>query len=251
MTPDTDRTARPVGGRGLRKRPRQRAGRPVLDPDVVAEQALALLTGSGIETVTMARVARELGVTVRAIYHWVPSRAALLEAATLRAQESLPVPARTGDWRADLRRYRDAMFEWLDTHPGVLDVQLVEGIAAVGPRVLTAHEEGLALFADIGFAPRRARLLYAEYANWVAATYHFHIRPHRRTAGGPDVFEQVVTDTHAAARPDAQPLTAAAGVMTLDDRVESGFEWLLDSIEATLSRPDPDAADVRAHDARP
>lgn len=154
----------------------------MLDPDVVAEQALALLTGSGVEGVTMARVARELGVTVRAIYHWVPSRAALLEAATLRAQESLPVPERTGDWRVDLRRHRDAMFTWLDTHPGVLDVHLVEGIAAAGPRVLAAHEAGLALFAGIGFAPARARLLYAEYANWVAATHHFHIRPHRRAA---------------------------------------------------------------------
>lgn len=241
MTADTDPpagpTARTVGGRGLRRRPRHRAGRPVLDPDVIAEHALRLLTESGIEALTMAGVARDLGVTPRAIYHWMPSRAALLEAAALRAQESMPAPRSTGDWRTDLRRYRDEMFDWLDTHPGVLDVQLVEGIPAVGPRVLAAHEAGLALFGDIGFAPRRARLLYAELANWIGGTHHFYLRPLRRS----NLFEQVVDETHAAAQTGTEPLTAAAGTLALDDRIEDGFTWFLDSIESTLTRPEPGA----------
>ncbi|MCF7553730.1 TetR/AcrR family transcriptional regulator [Pseudonocardia sp. WMMC193] len=228
-------TARTVGGRGLRRRPEKRAGRPVLDPDVISDHALRLLTESGIDAVTMSRVSRDLGVTVRAIYHWVPSRAALLEAAALRAQETLPVPERSGDWRADLRRHRDAMFAWLDTHPGVLDVQLIEGITAVGPRVLDAHEAGLALFTDIGFGPRRARLLYAEYAGWVGGIHHFYLRPLRRS----NLFEQVVAETHAAAEPRTEPLTTAAGTLALDERIEEGFAWMLDNIESTLGRPEP------------
>lgn len=242
-TPPRPPAPRPVGGRGLRQRPRHRSGRPVLDPDVVAERALRVLTDAGVEAVTMSRVARELGVTVRAVYHWVPSRAALLEAAVLRAQESLPQPRRTGDWRSDLRRYRDELLEWLDTHPGILDVHLVEDIAAVGPRVLSAHEAGLALFADIGFAPRRARMLLAEFAKWVGATHHFHLRPQRAAAERAGLFERVVADTHTAAVPDAQPLTAAAGTTTLDEQLEDGFAWLLDSIEAALHRSDPDDPD--------
>lgn len=61
LDPPPRPTTRTVGGRELRKRPQRRAGRPVLDPDVISEQALRLLTEDGIDAVTMSRVARDLG----------------------------------------------------------------------------------------------------------------------------------------------------------------------------------------------
>jgi hypothetical protein len=68
---------------------------------------------------------------------------------------------------------------------------------------------------------------------------HFYLRPPRRSSGPADVFERVVGDAHAAASAQEHPLTVAAGTVTVDEQVEVGFTWLLDSIEAASSAAGP------------
>jgi hypothetical protein len=45
---------------------------------------------------------------------------------------------------------------------------------------------------------------------------------------------------HVAASAQEHPLTVAAGTVTVNEQVEGGFIWLLDSIEAALQRSRPD-----------
>jgi AcrR family transcriptional regulator len=67
----------PAGG-GVRRR----AGRPrhvVLDRDIIARAALDLVTEAGYEALTMAALARRLGVSASALYNHVDSKQELLQ----------------------------------------------------------------------------------------------------------------------------------------------------------------------------
>lgn len=228
---------RPVGGAGLRKRPRQRAGRDVLDPARITEVALALLGTDGSEQVTMARVARELEVTPRAIYHWVPSRRALLEAAVERAQQAMPLPVDTGDWRGDLTRYRDDTFAWLDGHPGIVELSLTEGVTVVSPRVLEAQESGLRLLSErLGLTAQLAHFALSEFSRWV-----WNAQLHLREPAGTGSYDQAIdgASTLADLDPEQYPLITAAEVLPIGDQLELSFALHLDSLARLADQDSP------------
>lgn len=230
---------RPVGGAGLRKRPRQRAGRDVIDPDRITEVALSLLVTEGADQVTMARVARELAVTPRAIYHWVPSRHDLLEAAVRRAQQAMPLPVDSGDWRGDLTRYRDDTFAWLDRHPGIVELSLTEGVTVVSPRVLDAQEAGLGLLAErLRLTPALAHFALSEFSRWV---WNAHL--HLRQSPGTDSYDQAVdgASTLADLDPEQYPLITAAEVLPIGDQLELSFALHLDSLARLTALADQDS----------
>ncbi|MDF3319832.1 TetR/AcrR family transcriptional regulator [Rhodococcus qingshengii] len=234
---------RQVGGKGVRRRPAARGGRPIIEPSTIIDAALEILSNKGLKALTMAEIARHLDVSSRAIYHHFSSREALLESTARYAQSKLPMPSNTGDWRADLRRYRDDTFAWLDTYPGVLDIGLLEGVYVVSERMLQAQEIGLSIMQTIGYTtPQRAYLVYSEYVKWIAGT---HVYLLRAPAGSDtqDLFDRVVEEAYAnrSSSPNDYPLTAAAGTLSTSDAVEAGFEWLLDS----LARAAPSMRDVQ------
>ncbi|MET8317500.1 helix-turn-helix domain-containing protein [Rhodococcus erythropolis] len=233
---------RQVGGKGVRRRPTERSGRPIIEPHVIIDAALTILSTKGLKALTMAETARYLGVSSRAIYHHFPSREALLESTARHAQSKLPMPENTGDWRADLRRYRDDTFAWLDAYPSVLDIGLLEGVYVVSERMLQAQEIGLSIMGSIGYSPERAYLVYSEYVKWIAGTHMYLLR---MPTGGDtqDLFDRVVAESHSAVSSSSNdyPLTAAAGTLSTGDAVEAGFDWLLDSLEH--------AATARGHNA--
>jgi AcrR family transcriptional regulator len=229
---------RTVGGAGRRRRPTSRGGRPVLDPDRIARTGLGLLATEGAGALSMGRLARELGVTSRAIYHWIPSRRDLLEAVITKAQLSLPMPVSTGDWRDDLRRYRDDTFAWMDSFPGVTDLILSEGIAVVTPPVLRAQEAGLGLLCGAGLTPRQALVALSEFARWVGAAHRYLI-----AGTNPRLHDDIAAESGQAttADPESYPLIAAAGAVSIAEQLELGFAWLLESVArlAEEERPSP------------
>ena len=220
--------ARSVGGDGLRRRPTSRAGRPVLDPDRIAEAGLELLVTRGAGAVTMSAVATSLEVTPRAVYHWVPSRRQLLVCIVERAQLFLPIPRDTGDWRGDLTTYRDEVLEWMRRYAGVTELMLAEHLSVVTEPVLTAQEAGLRILVNAGLSPSDALFVLAELARWIGSAHQFLV-----AAGAPSLHGDVARDTAHLMdeRPQKYPLIAAAGNLDTGERLERSFAWLLDSVE--------------------
>lgn len=181
---------------------------------------------------SMGRIARELSVSPRAIYHWVPSRRALLEAIIEEAQQTLPVPADTGNWRDDLRRYRDATFEWLETYPGVSEMMLSEGITLVTRPVLEAQEAALGILRTAGLDPHSSLIAMAEFARWVGAAHTYLLADH-----GPALSDEIKIRTREQLATDAEefPLVAAAGAVSTQEQLDTGFNWLLDSMARRAS----------------
>ena len=86
--------------------PRPPADSPLLNPDLIAEVALRRIDEGGLEALSMRKLAAELKVTPRSLYHYVPTKDALLREVYVRVLSELELPTEPGneqDWRENLR----------------------------------------------------------------------------------------------------------------------------------------------------
>src|SRR5262245_52300012 len=112
-----------------RRRPATRKGRPTLTRELIAERALHLAGAEGFPTVTMRRLAADLGVTVRALYNYVEDRQEVVELATqlLMSQWELPELS-TERWEDSVRTYCSQLRSLYGRFPRALLVSLDENI---------------------------------------------------------------------------------------------------------------------------
>src|SRR3984885_12673349 len=103
-----------------RRGPGKRGPRPGLSADAIVDAAIRLADAEGIEGVSMARVAAELGFTTMSLYRYVASKEELLQLmwnASARGAEGLVLE---GDgWRPRLRAWATIQRDTLDRHPWV------------------------------------------------------------------------------------------------------------------------------------
>jgi AcrR family transcriptional regulator len=109
---------------GRRERGR-RGPRPGLSADAIVEAAVRVADAEGLEAISMARVAAELGVTTMALYRYVASKDELLQLmfdASAIGAESLVLE---GDgWRSRLRAWAIIQRDMLDSHPWITQMPM-------------------------------------------------------------------------------------------------------------------------------
>jgi AcrR family transcriptional regulator len=109
---------------GRRERGR-RGPRPGLSADAIVEAAVRVADAEGLEAISMARVASELGVTTMALYRYVASKDELLQLmfnASALGAESLVLE---GDgWRSRLRAWAIIQRDMLDSHPWITQMPM-------------------------------------------------------------------------------------------------------------------------------
>lgn len=133
-------------------------GRPrILDPAVIGAGVLRI----GIDRLTFARAARELGVSQATLYRYAPDRDALIRFGLDAGIDAFDIPPLTGDWEPLLRSWAFAAWDLLATMPGaagaigrgVVSPALIEQFgrvtAALAARGFTAGDAALA--ADLVF----------------------------------------------------------------------------------------------------
>src|SRR3712207_2008619 len=81
----------------------QRRGRPPLNRGRVVEAAIAIADESGIEALTMRRLARKLGVEAMTLYYHVANKDEILNAIVDAVVEEIELPAPDADWKAAIR----------------------------------------------------------------------------------------------------------------------------------------------------
>ena len=133
---------------GRRERGR-RGPRPGLSTDAIAAGAIRLADAEGLEAVSMARVAAELGVTTMALYRYVANKDELLQLmwnASALGAENLVIE---GDgWRSRLREWAVIQRDMLDLHPWI--TQMPMAAPPVGPNSLHFVERGLETMDETG-----------------------------------------------------------------------------------------------------
>ncbi|HEY5984788.1 MAG TPA: helix-turn-helix domain-containing protein, partial [Streptosporangiaceae bacterium] len=104
---------------GRRERGR-RGPKPGLSLDAIVEAAIRLADAEGLDAVSMARVAGELGFTTMSLYRYITSKDELLQLmwnASALGAEQLVLDGQ--GWRPRLRQWAMVQREMIDRHPWI------------------------------------------------------------------------------------------------------------------------------------
>jgi AcrR family transcriptional regulator len=134
----------------------KRGPRPGLSPDAIVGAAIRLADAKGLDAVSMARVAAELGFTTMSLYRYVTSKDELLQLmwnASALGAEHLVIE---GDgWRSRLRAWAVIQRDMLDRHPWI--TQMPMAAPPVAPNSMHFVERGLETMDETGL-PDSAKL---------------------------------------------------------------------------------------------
>jgi AcrR family transcriptional regulator len=137
----------------------KRGPRPGLSPDAIVEAAVRVADADGLEAVSMARVAKELGFTTMSLYRYVASKDELLQLmwnASAQGAEDLVLDG--DDWRSRLRCWALVQREGIDRHPWI--TQMPMAVPPLAPNSLTFVERGLQALDGTGLAdPDKLRVI--------------------------------------------------------------------------------------------
>jgi AcrR family transcriptional regulator len=134
----------------------KRGPRPGLSVDMIVDAAIRLADAEGLEAVSMARVAAELGFTTMSLYRHVTSKEEVLQLMwNASALSSEPLVLEGDGWRPRLRRWAEVQREVIDRHPWI--TQMPMGAPPVSPTSLMFVEQGLATLDETGL-PDQAKL---------------------------------------------------------------------------------------------
>jgi AcrR family transcriptional regulator len=133
---------------GRRQRGR-RGPKPGLSIDTIVEAAIRVADADGLDAVSMARVAKELGFTTMSLYRYVTSKDELLQLmwnASAQGAEGLVLEGK--GWRPRLRMWATIQRDVLDRHPWI--TQMPMAAPPLAPNSLTFLERGLEAFEGSG-----------------------------------------------------------------------------------------------------
>ncbi len=151
--------ARSTGSTGRRPgRPTQR----ILTVESIVERTLNIAGSEGFAAVTMNRLAREMGVTPRALYNHVSNRQEIIDHVWVRLIEDIVLPdLDPTDWRASFHILWNSLRNQFRKHPRVLLVALDERITPQGssPLRIAVAEKSLEFFTHIGLSLKHATIV--------------------------------------------------------------------------------------------
>jgi AcrR family transcriptional regulator len=129
----------------------QRGPKPGLSVDAIVAAAIRIADAEGLEAVSMAHVADQLGFTTMSLYRHVTSKEELLQLmwnGSAQGAEGLVI---TGDdWRARLRMWAMVQRSGIDQHPWI--TQMPMAAPPMAPNSLAFVERGLEAMDGSGLA---------------------------------------------------------------------------------------------------
>jgi AcrR family transcriptional regulator len=124
--------------------------RPRLSRERVLQAALALAARDGIESLTMRKLADELGVGAMSLYYHVPNKEQLLDGMVDIVFSEIDPPSTDVDWKTAMRSRALSTRNALRRHPWAIG--LMEGRTSHGPANLRLHDAVLGCLRAAGFS---------------------------------------------------------------------------------------------------
>ena len=101
----------------------QRGPKPGLSVEAIVAAAIRIADAEGLEAVSMAHVADQLGFTTMSLYRHVSSKEELLQLMwNASAQGAGDLVLAGDDWRARLRTWATIQREMIDRHPWITQI---------------------------------------------------------------------------------------------------------------------------------
>ena len=111
---------------------------------------MALAARDGIESLTMRKLADELGAGAMSLYHHVPNKEQLLDGMVDIVFSEIEPPPTGVDWKTAMRKRAVSTREALARHPWAIG--LMEGRTSHGPANLSLHNAVLGCLRAAGFS---------------------------------------------------------------------------------------------------
>jgi AcrR family transcriptional regulator len=139
-----------------RRSPGTRGPRAELDVDRIVDAAVAIANADGLEAVSMARVAKELGFTTMSLYRHVQNKDELLQLMWNASARTL------GDWTPEGATWRERLTSWALRQREVVEeniwiTQLPMSTPPLAPSSLAWVELGLVVLDEVD-APDHVKL---------------------------------------------------------------------------------------------
>ena len=214
--------------------------RPPLTRQRVLEAALALADRGGIESLSMRKLAQELGVEAMSLYHHVAGKDEILDGLVDIVFGEIALPSGP-DWRSAMRRRAVSAREALRRHPWA--TPLMESRATPGPANLRHHDAVLGALRGAGFP---VELTAHAYSLLDAYIYGFALQeaslPFSTPEETAEVASSIMAEMAAGAYPHLTELTVEHVLQPgydYGDEFRFGLELLLDGLERALGDQAP------------
>lgn len=210
-----------MAGKSRKKQP--------LNVQRIAQSAVALSDASGLDQLSMRKIAEHCGVEAMSLYHHIPSKQKLMQTMVDHLVESLPAVPASGKWRSDLRI---AAWQWRDlakAHPGTFP--LLATRAQVAPALLERFATLLKSLVATGLPTHKAASLLS--------SFFFALNGYLLAAGKPFLFAEIPEpDEREVLNTDAHSIlnTVPAKVWNLTSQrsFEDHVEFLLNGLASYM-----------------
>ena len=218
------------------------SSRTPLTIERVLQAAVELADREGVGSLSMRRLARELGVEAMSLYHHLAGKQVLLDGMVDLVFGEIELPADDGDWKAAMRRRAVSARQVLARHPWA--IALMESRRTPGPANLRHHDAVLGCLRRAGFP---VALTAHAYSILDAYIYGFALQEASLPFDTPEETAEVAAEIMDGFAADAYPhLTELAVEHVLQpgydygDEYAFGLELILDGLER-LAGQDPAA----------
>jgi AcrR family transcriptional regulator len=212
--------------------------RAPLTRERVLRAAVDLADRDGIGSLSMRKLAQELGVEAMSLYHHVASKDAILDGLIDLVFGEIDLPVGETDWKAAMRRRAISAREVLRRHPWATG--LMDSRSTPGPATLRHHDAVLGILRNAGFPLELAAHAYSLLDSYI---YGFALQETSLPFTTPDETAEVAQAMMAEFPADAYPhLTEIAVEHVLQPGYSYASEYLfgldliLDGLEQALRR---------------
>jgi AcrR family transcriptional regulator len=200
----------------------------------VLRAALALADRGGVGSLSMRRLAQELGVEAMSLYHHVANKDEILDGIVDVVFSEIDLPSGEGDWKQAMRQRAISAREALRRHPWA--TSLMESRSTPGPANLRHHDAVIGCLRRAGFPVELAAHAYSLLDAYV---YGFALQEASLPFRTPEETAEVAQTIMARFPADAYPhLTELAVQHVLQPGYDYGseYEFGLDLILDGLDR---------------
>jgi AcrR family transcriptional regulator len=210
--------------------------RAALSTDLVLETAVALADRHGLESLSMRKLADELGAGAMSLYYYVPNKERLIDGMVDIVFGEIEPPSLELDWRTAMRRRAVSTREALNRHRWA--VGLMEGRMNPGPASIRIREAILGCLREAGFS---IEMTIQAYSVQDAYIYGFALQerslPFESAEESTAVAEETIQDVADLAKDFPYLAEVVAGhVAKVGYDFTAAFEYGLDLILDALEK---------------
>jgi AcrR family transcriptional regulator len=203
----------------------------------ILDAAVALADRDGVRSLSMRKLAHELGVEAMSLYHHVANKDDLLDGMVDLVFGEIELPTGQADWKAAMRRRAVSARAALRRHPWAIG--LMESRSTPGPATVRHHDAVLGILRTAGFSVELAAHAYAVLDSYI---YGFALQeaglpfqtPEELAAVGDTILSQLPADefpyfTEIAVEHALQP------GYDFGNEFEFGLDLILDGLDRAFA----------------